>query len=309
MFRILKTGFQKIKNALKKTSSIFSKKLKALFSKPLSDETIDELERILFEADIGSKMAYELLDEVQTFHKKNPEAKGDEYIEVMRAQAEKVLTEKGETAGNEPLVGTPRVILMVGVNGTGKTTSIAKLAKKYVKEGKKVLLAAGDTFRAAAVEQLTIWADRVGVEIVKAAPGSDPSSVLFDAMSKGQAKGFDIILVDTAGRLESKSDLMRELEKMARVAKKQDELAPHEVFLTIDATLGQTAVEQVRIFNETIPLTGLIVTKIDGSAKGGVVLAIYRERKIPIHYIGVGEKMDDLLEFDPKEYTKALFCD
>ena len=309
MFRILKTGFQKIKSALKKTSSIFSIKLKALFSKPLSDDTLEELERILFEADIGSKMAYDLLDEVKAYHKKHPEATGDEYIEVMRSQAEKVLSEKAENLGNEPYIGSPRVILMVGVNGTGKTTSIAKLAKKYIGQGKTVLVAAADTFRAAAVEQLSIWANRIGVEIVKGAPGSDPSSVLFDAMSKGKAKGFDIILVDTAGRLESKSDLMRELEKMGRVAKKQDDLAPHEVFLTIDATLGQTAIEQVRIFHETIPLTGLIVTKIDGSAKGGVVLAIYRESKIPIHYIGVGEKMDDLLEFDPKEYTKALFCD
>ncbi len=309
MFKIFKTGFQKIKNALKKTSSIFSKKLKNLFSNPLSSETLDELERILFEADIGSVMAHELLEDVKKHHKQHPNAKGDEYIEIMKNRAEKLLSEKPEVAGNDPYIDHPKIILMVGVNGTGKTTSIAKLAKMYHDDGKKVLLAAGDTFRAAAVDQLSIWAKRIGIEIVKGAPGSDPSSVLFDAMTKAKSKNFDIVLVDTAGRLESKSDLMRELEKMARVAKKQDDLAPHEVFLTIDATLGQTAIEQVRIFNQTVPITGLIVTKIDGSAKGGVILAIYRDQKIPIYYLGVGEKMDDLIEFDAKSYTQALFYD
>ncbi len=309
MFKFFKTGFQKIKDALKKTSSLFGKKLRKLFSKPLSDESLYELERILFEADIGSKLVYRFLDVVKKAHKKNPDATSAEYLEVMRQEAESLLSEKGEISGNQPYIGCPRVILVVGVNGTGKTTTIAKLAKKYQDEGKKVLLAAADTFRAAAVDQLTIWADRIGVEIVKGAPGGDPSSVLFDAMAKGKAKGFDVILIDTAGRLESKGELMRELEKMARIAKKQDDLAPHEVFITIDSTLGQTAVEQVRIFDQAVPLTGLIITKIDGSAKGGVVLAIYAEKKIPIHYIGVGEKMDDLIEFDPKSYTEALFSD
>ena len=220
MFRILKTGIQKIKSALKKTSSIFAKKLKNLFSKPLSEEMLEDLERILFEADIGSKMAYELLEKVQSYQRKHPDAKGDEYIEVMCAHAEAVLTNKSDVSGNEPYVDNPKVILMVGVNGTGKTTTIAKLAKKYQDEGKRVLLAAGDTFRAAAVEQLTIWSKRIGAELVHGSSGADPSSILFDAMAKAKAKGFDIVLVDTAGRLESKSDLMRELEKMARIAKK-----------------------------------------------------------------------------------------
>lgn len=309
MFKFLKSGFQKIKGALKKTSTIFAAKLRRIFSKPLSEDTLEELERILYEADIGSRLAQEFLDKVKVLYKKNPDAQGDEYLQIMKEHAESLLALPPEASGNEPYVGTPRVILVVGVNGTGKTTTLAKLAKKFQNDGKKVLLAAGDTFRAAAVEQLNIWAERLGTEIVRGAPGGDPSSILYDAMSKGKAKGYDVILVDTAGRLESKSDLMRELEKMGRIAKKQDDLAPHEVFLTVDATLGQTALEQVRIFNEALPLTGLIVTKIDGSAKGGVILAIYREWKIPIHYVGVGEKMDDLIEFDPKAYTEALFYD
>lgn len=303
MLKFLKAGFQKIKNALKKTGSFLGKKLGVFFSTPMDPSRLEELERILFEADLGSKIVAEFTEHIQQF----PKATGEEYLQELQKLALEILEVPPKIAGNEPLIDTPRVILIVGTNGSGKTTTIAKLAHIFQEEGQKVLLAAGDTFRAAAVDQLEIWSKRLETEIVLGSPGGDPSAVLFDAMAKAKAKHFDLVLCDTAGRLESKNDLMRELEKMVRIAKKQDPLAPHEIYLVIDGNLGQTAIEQARIFHQFAPLTGLIITKLDGSAKGGVALAIYQELGIPIRYLGTGEKIDDLTPFDAKTYTEALF--
>lgn len=309
MFGLFKTGFQKIKSALKKTHAFFGKKLLSLFAKPLDEESINEIEQTLYEADLGSNLVNIFLNHIVKFHKKHPEAKGDLLLKELQALSLEILQQPPRVTSAEPKANHPQVILVVGVNGSGKTTSIAKLTKHLQDEGKKVLLAAGDTFRAAASEQLAIWSERVGSEIVIGLPGGDPSSILFDAMSKAVAKDYDVVICDTAGRLESKNDLMKELEKMARVAKKQDPKAPHEIYLVIDGSLGQTAAQQAKIFNQYVPLTGLILTKIDGSAKGGVALAIYHELKIPIKYMGTGEKVEDFAPFDAKTYTEALFYD
>jgi fused signal recognition particle receptor len=309
MFTFLKSGLQKIKDSLKKTSSFLGKRLRGVFARPLDRESLEEIESILYEADVGSKTVEEFIAHIALYHKEHQKAKAEDYLNELQRLSEEILLTPPSIGGNTPTIGMPQVILIVGVNGTGKTTTIAKLAKRYKDEGKKVLLAAADTFRAAASSQLETWAKRLDIEIVTSQSGADPSSVLFDAMAKGKAKGFDVILCDSAGRLESKTDLLQELQKMARIAKKQDELAPHEVFLVVDATLGQTVLEQMRIFNKYVPITGILLTKIDGSAKGGVALAIYRETKTPIHYVGFGEKIDDIAPFDPKSYTQALFCD
>jgi fused signal recognition particle receptor len=307
MFNLFKTGFQKIKAALKKTSSFLRKNLLSVFSKPLNEEVLEDIERILYEADLGSKMVADFVHVIKENLLEYGHSKAENYLSLLEDCAYKTLVTPPKISGNEPLIGSPKLILIVGVNGSGKTTTIAKLAKRYKDAGERVLLAAGDTFRAAAQEQIALWSERLDIDLVKGTLGGDPSAVLFDAMSKARAKKYDLIIVDTAGRLESKTDLMQELEKIRRIAKKQDELAPHETFLIVDATLGQTALDQARIFNTYTPLTGIILTKVDGSAKGGIALALYREFGIPIRFLGCGEKVDDLVEFDPKSYTEALF--
>jgi len=307
MFGFLKTSFQKIKSALKKTNAFFGAKLLSLFTKPLDENSLNEIEQVLYEADLGSNLVEFFIDHIKKIHRQTPLAKGSDYLKELQMLSLELFKTPPKVAGNIPIENMPQVILVVGVNGSGKTTSIAKMAKQFQDEGKKILLGAADTFRAAATEQLEIWSQKIGAEIVTGTSGGDPSSVLFDSMSKAIAKQYDIVICDTAGRLESKSDLMKELEKMVRVAKKQDTLAPHETYLVIDGSLGQTAVEQAKIFNQYVPLTGLILTKIDGSAKGGVALAIYHELGIPIKFIGTGEKIDDLTPFDAKTYTEALF--
>jgi fused signal recognition particle receptor len=201
----------------------------------------------------------------------------------------------------------PHLILIVGTNGSGKTTSCAKLAKLYKDQGKKVLLVAADTFRAAAIEQLEIWSSRLGIEIVKGLPGGDPAAIVFDALTKAKAKHFDIVIADTAGRLDSKKELMNELDKVRRVSDKCCPGAPHETMLVLDATTGQSAIEQARVFNQFTPLSSLILTKLDGSAKGGIVLAIYRQLGIPVHFVGTGEKEGDFASFDVDEYLDGLF--
>jgi fused signal recognition particle receptor len=201
----------------------------------------------------------------------------------------------------------PAVVLAVGVNGSGKTTTIGKLAQRYKAEGRSVLLCAADTFRAAAIDQLEIWGERTGTEVIRQKPGSDPSAVLFDAIQAAKARGIDYVIVDTAGRLQTKSNLMAELEKMSRTAKRVVADAPHEVLLVMDATTGQNGLEQARRFTETSGVTGIVLTKLDGTAKGGVVIAIARELNLPIRYVGVGEKVDDLLPFDPEKFIESLF--
>lgn len=309
MFGLFKTGFQKIKKALTKTSSFLKTELKAIFTKPLDDETLENIERILYEADLGSAIVSDFIEKIQKFHKLHPKAQPTDYLDELQKRSLEILQEPPLVSTSYPPVGYSKVILIVGVNGAGKTTTLAKLANLFKDEGEKVLIAAGDTFRAAAIEQLEIWTKKIGVDLVKTHKGADSSGVLFDALMKGRAKEYSVILADTAGRLESKTDLMHELEKLHRVCKKFDETAPHETYLIVDASLGQTALEQAKIFHKFTPLTGIILTKIDGSAKGGIALSIYRELKIPIRYITFGEKIDDIAPFDPTSYTKALFTE
>ncbi len=296
--------FKKIKSALSKTRDFLSSKIRSLFSSPWNEETFNKLEQILYEADIGTTVTHEFIEDLKIFLRKKPEATGDEILAQMRAFAGQILATPPKI---QPKTGKPLVFLIVGINGSGKTTSIAKLAHLLKSEGKKVLLAAGDTFRAGAIDQLTLWADRLQIDIVKAKPGSDPSSVAFDALTAAQSRGADAILIDTAGRLQNKTDLMQELEKICRVCNKVIPGSPHEIILVLDATLGQNAVEQARIFHKFTPLTGILMAKLDGSAKGGALLPIYRELGIPIRWIGLGEKIDDLAPFSAPDYVASLF--
>ncbi len=297
----------KIFKKLKTFGSSLGGKLRKLFSKPLSPESLEELEQLLYEADLGSKCVEECIARIDNHYRSNKNATTDDLIKVMEEWAEEVLSAPPKVAACEQ--GAPHVILVVGINGSGKTTSCAKLAAYHKKQGKKVLLAAGDTFRAAAVEQLTHWANKIGVDIVKGKMGGDPSSVIYDALAKAKAGDYDIVICDTAGRLESKTDLMKELKKTFSVCEKLLNTPPSEIILTIDSTIGGSAVEQVKIFNTYTPLTGLILTKADGSARGGIVLAIFREFGIPVRYVGTGEGAADFKEFHVLEYVSTLFVD
>lgn len=304
MFTFLKKGFSKLRDAFRKTRAVIGDKISSLFGKPMDESTFEELERILYEADLGSECAIEFAEATRKFVRRKGAPSPKEVIEFLKEYALNLLSRPPKIV---PKTGHPHMILMVGVNGSGKTTSTAKLASRYAKEGKKVLLAAGDTFRAAAIEQLTIWSERVGVDIVKGKPGGDPSAVIFDALTKAKTKEYDVVIADTAGRLQSKTDLMHELGKIDRVVKKLIPEAPHEVLLVLDSTTGQNAIDQAKIFNEFTPLTGLVLTKLDGSAKGGIILSIYHQMGIPVQYIGIGEKEEDLLPFDKDEYVASLF--
>lgn len=304
MFSFLKSSFKKIKDALSKTRSIFGDKIKKIFKGPLNEESLEELEKILFEADLGSALVCHFIDHMEKFCKKSKNPSSEDMISEMKSLALDILKE-----GNTELDFShqPSVILIVGVNGSGKTTTCAKLAHLLKDEGKKVLLVAGDTFRAAAIDQLEIWAKRLSIDIVRSSPGSDPSAVLFDGLSAAKARGCDIVIADTAGRLQSKTDLMHELAKMRKVCQKVVPHSPHETLLVLDATTGQNAIDQAKIFHEFTPLSGLILTKLDGSAKGGIVLSIHHHMKLPIKFIGVGEGSDDFMPFNPTDYTNALF--
>lgn len=307
MLRFIQNSYQKIKKALFKTQSLLSQRIRALFKGPRDDKIFDDLEKILYEADLGSTLSLEFVESVRRLLKHSPESSMEEILECMKKKALEILKKDSQVAPKIPKESQPLVILIVGVNGSGKTTSIAKLAKALQKEGKKVLLAAGDTFRAAAIDQLTLWADRIQVDIVKSKPGSDPSAVAFDALTAALARGSDVVLIDTAGRLQNKQDLMQELQKVQRVCNKVVPSSPHETFLVLDATSGQNAIDQATIFHQYTPLTGLILAKLDGTAKGGVILPIYDKLKIPVKWVGVGEGADDLMPFDPEAYAEALF--
>ncbi len=307
MFKFLKSGYEKIKSALSKTRSALSSRIKALFGKPWNDETFGELEQILFEADLGTKCAYLFVEHLRSQLRTRPTNDMEEILKIFHDYTLSILNVANPMEPKPATPGEPYVILIVGVNGSGKTTSIAKLAKKFQQEGKKVLLAAGDTFRAAAIEQLSTWADRLGLEIVKSKPGSDPSAVAFDALTAAKARGVDIVLIDTAGRLQNKTDLMKELEKVRRVCSKVIASAPNETLLVLDATTGQNAIDQAQVFHESTPLSGIVLAKLDGSAKGGIVLSIYQQLGIPVLWVGTGEKADDLEPFDPVAYADSLF--
>lgn len=304
MFNFFKTGYEKIKNALAKTTSALSLRLSALFTKPISEETFEELEQILFEADLGATCANGFVSHLRQEMKKRPLQTVEEILPIFHEYALSLLSDP-------PLQKTqhtsPHVILVVGVNGSGKTTSIAKLAHRFKQEGKTVLLGAADTFRAAAIEQLELWAKRLEIEIVRSKIGADPAAVAFDTITSAKAKGIDVVLIDTAGRLQNKTDLMQELEKVKRSIGKLLPTAPHETLLVLDATTGQNGLDQAKLFHQATPLSGIILSKLDGSAKGGIILSIAKETKLPVLWVGTGEKREDLAPFDPKTYVDSLF--
>jgi fused signal recognition particle receptor len=299
-----------LKEGLEKTRGGFISRIGGLLGKKEIDATlVDQLEEILFTADIGAKTSAKLFDAVKASLSRNELRDADAVWSVIRSASEQVLAGAQAAAGPIDLAqGRPFVLLMIGVNGVGKTTTIGKLASKYAALGKKVLLAAGDTFRAAATEQLEIWGQRTGCPVVKGKEGGDPSSVIFDAVKRAQTEGYDIVIADTAGRLHTKTDLMQELQKVRRVLQKAQADAPHQTFLVLDATNGQNAIAQATLFKLAMDYTGIVLTKLDGTAKGGVILGICDELKIPVRYVGIGEKVSDLREFDPKEFVDALYA-
>ncbi len=298
--------FDKFKNAFKKSRENFVDKIDDLVGRQkISDEFYEELEEILIEADIGVEATLDLVEELKL---KVKEGKVKDTLEV-KGLLKNIIIEK---LGNEKMPlnfakDKPTVIMVMGVNGVGKTTSIAKLAHILQQDGKHVILAAGDTFRAAAIEQLEIWAKRADVDIIKHQIGSDPAAVIFDSISAAKARKMDAVICDTAGRLHNKSNLMDELKKIYRVSSKAIPESPHEVLLVLDATTGQNALAQAKLFGELSKIDGIILTKLDGTAKGGIVVAIKQTLDIPVKYIGVGESLEDLHEFDPEEFVEALF--
>ncbi len=294
--------FRKLTAPFTKMKSFLGSKIKALFSKGTDENAFDELEKLFYEADLGAKTSAELVDKVRNFSRKEKDVSS----EAILAFVEKELLSQLSKPTTKIPEAKPHVILVVGVNGSGKTTSLAKLAAYYTSIGKKVLIAAGDTFRAAAIEQLETWAQRIGVQLVKAQPKSDPSAVAFDALEAAKSRGVDIVLIDTAGRLQTKTDLMQELAKIQRVCQKQVPGAPHETLLVLDATIGQNALDQAHTFHRFTPITGIILTKLDGSAKGGIVIAIQKELHIPILWVGEGEGFEDLSPFHPEAFVSAL---
>lgn len=298
--------FSKLRKGLEKTKHSLIQNIETVvrgYAK-IDDDMYDDLEAVMLTGDIGVETTEYLLDQIRTGVKSKEIKDGNDVVPYLEKCIVALLNEN-----DEPLPETdgPWVIFIVGVNGVGKTTTIGKLAKYYKQQGKSVMLAAGDTFRVAASEQLTIWADRVGVPIVKHQEGADAAAVVFDATASAKAKGMDILLVDTAGRLQTKSNLMEELRKMARVASRNIEGAPQETLLVLDATTGQNAVSQAKLFGDVVPLTGVVLTKLDGTAKGGVILSVKRELGVPVRWVGVGEGVDDLRPFDAAQFADALF--
>lgn len=280
------------------------KKIRELFKGKVDLGAIEQLEELFYQADLGSQTSAELAEKVRLLYKKRPELTSEEVLDVIKRD---LLTQLEALAPPLLTLGTPHVILIVGVNGNGKTTTVAKLAFHFQKQGKQVLIAAADTFRAAAIEQLEKWVAKMGISLVKGKSGSDPAAVVFDAIEAAKSRACDIVLIDTAGRLHTKTDLMKELEKIHRVSGKSLPGAPHETLLILDATIGQNGVEQAAIFHQFTPLTGLILTKLDGTAKGGIAIAIQRKLRLPIKYIGTGETLDAFSPFNPQAFVNSLF--
>ncbi len=294
--------FSKIKEAFKKTKTAIDNKLLSVFSKgKLDDEFFDELEFALISADMGASTSEEIVKKLRAVSAKRKLRNQEDVKQVLREIMVEILNE------NElPEIEYPLVIMVVGVNGVGKTTTIGKLANYYKNMGKNVLLVAGDTFRAAAAEQLTEWAKRVNVKIIKNNEGSDPASVVFDGITSAKAKGNDVVIIDTAGRLHNKVNLMEELKKISKIVSTKWEDVCYKKFLVLDATTGQNALSQVEYFDEAIDIDGLVLTKLDGTAKGGVVLAISKEYNVPVTFIGTGEGVDDIEPFNAEEFIKAI---
>lgn len=295
---------EKFKNSLLRSKSGFIGRLERLFgSGELNADFYDELEEILVTGDVGVETSIKLVGQLREEAGRRKLRAREETRELLRQSLVTICHTDEAVADNSE---SPLVILLVGVNGSGKTTSAAKLANLYRSNGKKVLMVAGDTFRAAAVEQLEVWAKRAGVDLIKQQAGSDPSALFFDAMNSAQAREFDVVIGDTAGRLHNKCNLMEELNKIYRVIGRSLPGAPHQVLLVIDATTGQNAMAQAKSFNEALPLSGLILTKLDGTARGGIVVGIQDSLDIPVRYIGTGEKMEDLAPFNAEDFVNAL---
>lgn len=303
VLHFFKSGYTKVREALGKTRETLGQKLYSFFSSPLDISKLEQLEEILYEADLGVKAASVLTKKVQEVYKSRPTLTGQDLLEIVKDEILSMIA----SPARELAVASPAIILVVGVNGNGKTTSTAKLAQYLCKKDKKVLVGAVDTFRAAATEQLQIWAEKLQIEMVKGQAGSDPAAIAFDAVTAASARGYDAAILDTAGRLHTKAPLMKELEKIRRSCAKALPGAPHETLLVLDATTGQNAIEQAKIFHQSTPISGLILTKLDGTSKGGMVVSIQQELNIPVKFIGVGEGIDDLLPFDPAGYVQALF--
>jgi fused signal recognition particle receptor len=308
MFKALGRFFNKIKEGLAKTRSVVGGALRRLIGKgrTIDQAFLNQLEDTLLQADIGVTKTEEIIAELKLKYKAGELAPGEELLDLLkrslRAELQAPVEQELAWATNGPTI-----VLIVGVNGAGKTTTIAKLAKRYKDQGKNVLIAAGDTYRAAAIEQLSIWAERAGVDIIKTHDGGDAAAVAFDAVAAAEARKADLVLIDTAGRLHNKEHLMRELEKIRRVIQKRLPTAPHETLLVLDATAGQNAIQQAKVFGAAMGVTGLVLTKLDGTAKGGVTITIRRELKLPVRFIGVGEQIEDLQPFDPDAFIEAIF--
>jgi fused signal recognition particle receptor len=277
-------------------------KVRALFSKPVDEETLEDLEALFYSADLGRETSDSLTEIVRGLLRRNPKTSTDDLLAAVKAKLKEELELPIHSSPSQQL----QVILIVGTNGNGKTTSTAKLCHYFQKQGKKVLIAAADTFRAAAVEQLTLWAEKLDAEIVKGTFGSDPAAIVFDAITAAKNRECDIVLIDTAGRLHTKQDLMQELEKIRRVSDKACPGAPHETYLVLDATIGQNGIDQALVFHKYTPLTGLILTKVDGSAKGGAVIALQKKLKLPIAFLGSGEGVEDFVPFNSEEFVESL---
>ncbi len=300
------TGLLKrLKKGLSKTRKLLSTDINELFAgnRRIDDELLEELEELLITSDIGVQTTMDL---IQSISKKSSEISGADQLKIVLKEKILALLNSKKPAPQNITTG-PRVIMVIGVNGVGKTTTIGKLAAKFVASGEKVIMAAADTFRAAAIEQLVIWAQRAGVEIVKHKEMSDPAAVAYDGIEAAMARGSDVVIIDTAGRLHTRKDLMEELKKIKRAISKKLPGAPHEILLVLDATTGQNAISQAELFNGALDVTGIALTKLDGTARGGIVVSICSTLEIPLKYIGVGEKIEDLQEFDSVQFVNALF--
>ena len=298
--------FERLKDGLQKTRKNFTERIEVLvgMSAEIDDDFLDELEMILLSADVGAKTTEKLIDAVRQAARKKEINGTEDVVPFLKKYLVNMLTDEGQRTR---LSGSPTVILVVGVNGVGKTTTIGKLANYFHLFNHKVMIAAADTFRAAAAEQLEIWGKRAGCDVIKHAEGADPAAVVYDAMKAAIARKADILFIDTAGRLHNKANLMNELEKIHRVIKREEPGAPHETFLVLDATTGQNAITQAKVFTETANVTGVVLTKLDGTAKGGVVIAIREELGLPVKWIGVGEGIMDFRPFEPEKFVDALF--
>ena len=292
--------FNKFKTGLAKTRNGILSRIGGVFGRKLDEELLEKLEESLILADVGPVPAAEIIETLRNNKQADPAEILKEEI-YRRVNIEITRHDNGSAK--------PRVIMFVGVNGTGKTTSIGKLAWKFIHENKSVILAAGDTFRAAAAEQLGLWADRTGAQLIRSAEGADPAAVAFDAIKAGIARKSDYVLIDTAGRLQTRVNLMEELKKIQRVASKAMPEAPHDIWLVLDASIGQNSFSQVELFNQAVGLTGLVLAKLDGTSKGGAIIAISEKFKVPVRYVGLGEAVDDIEEFNPRQFAVALVDD